>query len=283
MAAETDTGLRSSPWLFLLGAVVFLGSIALFVYDLRNGDAVARGLAVNGLAAALVLALAGRETLANPDSQIRTGREALRAIMFFYGIYLLVAGVVVLVTAALSHPALWLGGGYVGAGATVAIVIFLTGGTEGLPGRLSTLIGLGGLVLVVVSVVLFAYDLATGGDVLRGIAVNGLGAALFILWTAYDMPADPESGVETHTDALGVALLFYGAYLLVAGAVVALTALLAHGRGSVGLLYLALGGVTLIFGFLLAPVDALEGGSGETGDDGAAGEPTDDEPADRKP
>ena len=277
MATETDTGLRSSPWLFLLGAVVFLGSVVLFLYDIASGNDVGRGLVANGLAAALVLGLAGREILSHRDSHVRTCREALRAVLFFYGVYLLLAGMVVLVTAVLSHPEPRLGGIYVGAGAAITVVTFLTGGTEGVSDRLSTLVGLVGLLLVAGSTVLFLYDLASGADVLRGIAANGVGAALFILWTAYDMPSDPDSGVETYTDAVGVALLFYGAYLLVAGAVVALTALLAHEYGGVGLLYLVLGGFTLVVGFLLAPVDVLDERRANDGTPSDS-EPPDDEP-----
>lgn len=264
MTAETEAGLRSSPWLFLLGAVVFLGSAGLFLYDLVNGNDVVRGLVANGLAAALVLALAGHETRSNPTSSIRTRAEAVRAVLFFYGIYLLLAGGVVLVTAVLAHPDPQIGGVSVGVGGAITVVTFLTGGEETtVSDRLSTLVGLLGLVLVAGSAVLFLYDLATGRDVLWGIAANGVGAALFVLWTAYDMPADPASEVQTHADALGVALLFYGAYLLVAGAVVAVTGVLAHARGGIGLMYLVLGAVTLVLGLFLAPRDALESSTDE--------------------
>jgi len=156
------------------------------------------------------------------------------------------------------------------------ILTFLTGGAEsGLWSRLTTLVGLFGLALVVASVAVFGYDLLTGGDVLRGIVVNGVGAALFILWTAYDMPADPDSGVETVPDALGVCLLLYGGYLLAAGAVVTATTLAGHERVTVGLLYLVLAVLPLLLGFFLAPPAALRRDTerdATTGDEETTGE-----------
>jgi hypothetical protein len=260
MAAETeiDSGLGSSPWLFLLGVVLFLGSIALALYDLVNGNGIGRGLVANGAAAALVLALAGLETLSNGDSHIDTRGEAVRAIVFFYGLYLLAAGVVVFGVALVGQPDPRLGAGAIAVGGVVVVVTFLTGGAEtGILSRVSTLAGLLGLVLVVGSTGLFVYDLATGRDVLRGIVLNGAGAALFILWTAHDMPSDPDSGVDTVSNALGVVLLFYGGYLLAAGTVVLATGLVAHERGTIGILYLVLAVLPLLVGFLLAPLEAL--------------------------
>lgn len=264
MAAETDTGFQRSPWLFLLGAVVFLGSIALFVYDLASGNNPVRGIAANAAAAALVLALAGLETLSDPESHIETRGEAVRAVLLFYGLYLVGTGVTVLGGSAISRLDPRLGAAGIAAGGVIVTLLFLLGGAEtGLRSRLSTFTGFLGLVLVVVSVGLFVYDIATGRDVLRGIVVNGVGAALFILWTAYDMPSDPDSGVDTAPDALGVSLLFYGGYLLAAGAAVAVTGLVAHERDLIGFLYLALAVLPLVLGFLLAPLGELT----ETADD----------------
>lgn len=250
MTAETDTP-QGSPWLFLLGALGVLGSAGLVVYDLLAGGPVLRGVLANSIAVALVLALAGRAVLADPDSKIQTRLEATRATLSFYGGYLLVAGVVVL-AAGPERVA----GGYLVAGGGLLLVAFLTGG-DGLVDRVSTLVGLAGLALVAGSVPLFVYDLVTGGDVLRGIVASGVGAALFILWTVYDTPADPDSGVETVTDALGIALVLYGGYLVAAGAVVAATGFVAHTRGMLGLLYLALGLVTLVVGGLVAPLEQI--------------------------
>ena len=258
MVAETDAGFRRSPWLFLLGAVVFLGSIALFLFDLANGNSVARGLVANGGATVLVVVLAGLETLADPDSHIESRGETLRAVVFFYGLYLLLAGLVTLGATLLGQTDPRFGAGAVAVGGVVVAVTFVTGGAEAsVLGRLTTLAGLLGLALVVGSVGLFAYDIATDRGVLRGIAANAVGAGLFILWTAYDMPSDPDSGVDTVPDALGVALLFYGGYLLTAGVVIVATGLLAHERGIIGFLYLALAVVPVVLGFLLAPLGKL--------------------------
>lgn len=286
MAAETDTGFSGSPWLFLLGATLFLGSGALVGYDLLNQNTVVRGLVANAASAAVIVALVGRATLANPASRIETRRQVLPAVVLFYGLYLLVTGALVAAVGVLFGPDPRLAGPYAGAGLLAVLVTFLGGGSGPLD-RLTTLIGLTGAVLVVSSIGLFVYDLATGGDVLRGIAANGVGAALYIVWSAYDSPGDPESGVETAADALGIALLLYGLYLLVAGVTVVLTGV-AHDRGVVGLLYLALGVVPLVLGFVLSPVDSLvaagdrppvdgeEGGDDPVLDEGSETDGTDD-------
>lgn len=267
MTAETDS--VGSPWLFLLGVSAFLGSAALSVYDLASGDPVLRGLLANAAATALVFALAGRRMLSTPDSHTDSRSEAARVTLFFYGFYLVAVGVVLLVTVADRR----LAGGSLATGTALVSGTYLTGGDPGIADRLSTLVGLSGVGLVVGSAVLFVHDLVTGVDLLRGIAANGVGAVLFVLWTAYDMPADPDSGVETTADALGVAMTLYSVYLLVAGAVLALTGLFAHTRGTVGLLYLALGAVTLVVGVVFAPLPASGGsdpdsGSETTADDG---------------
>ena len=250
MTAETDSS-QGSPWLFLLGALGVLGSAGLVVYDLVVGGPVLRGVLANSVAVALVLALVGRAVLADPDSSVETRLEAARATLSFYGGYLLVAGVVVF-AAGPGRVAT----GYLLVAGGLLLVTFLTGG-DGLVDRLSTLAGLAGLVLAVGSVPLFAYDLLTGGDVLRGIAANGVGMGLFVLWSVRDMPADPDIGVETVTDGLGMALLLYGGYLVAAGAVVTVTGLVAHARAGLGVLYLALGLVTLVVGGLVAPLEQL--------------------------
>jgi hypothetical protein len=244
--------------LFLVGAAAFLGSAGLFAVDLASGNSAVRGVVTNAVAAALVVLLLGVDIRSNPDSHIDSPGDALRAVLFFYGLYLMVAGVVVLAAALFGQPAPRLGGAGIAAGGSMVVITFLTGGAEsGLFSRLTTLVGLSGLGLVVASVAVFGYDLLTGGDVLRGIVLNGVGAALFIFWTAYDMPADPDSGVETVSDAFGVCLLFYGGYLLAAGAIVTATSLAGHERVTVGLLYLVLAVLPLLFGFFLAPAAAL--------------------------
>ncbi|ERH10290.1 MAG: hypothetical protein J07HX64_02062 [halophilic archaeon J07HX64] len=258
MATETDAGFQRSPWLFLLGVVIFLGSTVLFLFDLLEGNNVIRGLVANGVAAVILLGLAGLETLSNPESHVQTRFEALRAVVFFCGLYLFGAGLAVLAAALASHPDPRVGAAYVAVGGVVITVTFLTGGAEeGALGRLPTAIGLLGLVLALGSATLFAYDLATGRNALRGIILNGVGTAIFILWTAYDTPSDPESDIDTVSDALGIALLLYGSYLLVAGVVIVVTGLVAHDQGLIGALYLALAVVPVVLGFLFAPLDSL--------------------------
>lgn len=258
MATETDTGLQRSPWLFLLGVVLFLGSTVLFLFDLLEGNSVTRGLVANGVAALVLLGLAGLETLSNPESHIQTRSEALRAVVFFAGLYLVGAGLVVLAAALVGHPAPRVGVAYLAVGGVTVTVTFLTGGTEeGVLSRLITAAGLLGLVLALGSAVLFAYDLATGRDVLRGVLINGVGTAVFVLWTAYDTPSDPDSAVDTTSDALGIALLLYGSYLLLAGVVIVVTGLVAHDQTLVGFLYLGLAVVPVVLGFLFAPLGGL--------------------------
>jgi len=258
MASETDTGLQRSPWLFLLGVLLFLGSAVLFLFDLVEGNSVTRGLVANGVAALVLLGLAGLETLSNPESHIQTRSEALRAVVFFFGLYLFGAGLAVLAAAFVGHPEPRVGAAYLAVGGIVVTVTFLTGGAEeGVLSRLVTTAGLLGLVLALGSAMLFAYDLATGRDVLRGVLLNGVGTAVFILWTAYDTPSDPDSAVDTTADALGIALLLYGSYLFVAGVVIVVTGLVAHDQGLLGFLYLALAVVPVVLGFLLAPLGGL--------------------------
>ncbi|ERH10257.1 MAG: hypothetical protein J07HX64_02029 [halophilic archaeon J07HX64] len=258
MATETDDGLQRSPWLFLLGVVLFLGSTVLFLFDLVEGNNVARGLAANGVAAVILLGLAGLETLSNPESHVQTRFEAFRAVVFFCGLYLFGAGLAVLAAALASYPDPRVGAAYVAVGGVIVTVTFLTGGAEeGVLSRLITAAGLLGLVLALGSVILFAYDLATGRNALRGIVINGVGTAVFILWTAYDTPSDPDSDVDTATDAIGIALLLYGSYLFVAGIVIVATGLVAHDQGLVGFLYLGLSFVPVVLGFLFAPLGSL--------------------------
>jgi hypothetical protein len=271
MTAETETVLPGSVWLFPLAAVIFLGSAALVVYDLLQGNSLLRGLGANGVGTVLLAALAARNTLSDPDSHIGTRLDAFRAALLFCGVYLLVTGVLVVLAGVALSPDPRLAAPYLGVGGLVVVVTFLGGGESGVLDRLSTLAGLVGLLLVVGSAGLFVYDLVTGGDVMRGIAANGVGAALFILWSAYDMPGDPDSGVDTGGDALGIALLFYGTYLLVVGVTVVVTSV-AHDQGLVGFLYLVLAVVPLVLGFVLTPLDSLgatdESVDGESSADG---------------
>ncbi len=123
-------------------------------------------------------------------------------------------------------------------------------------GRLSPWLFLVGLLLFLASVVLFAIDLLTGRDVLRGIALNGVAAAILMAWAAHDTLADPESEVDSLAGAAGTALLLYGVYLLASGAVITITGFW-HSRLVVGLWYLALAAGATVVGYLVFPTGAI--------------------------
>ena len=133
-----------------------------------------------------------------------------------------------------------------------------------------------GVVVFLGSGVLFVVDLVRGVDVLRSVAGNAVGAVLLIGWAALDTLSDPDSEVETTGGAAGTALLLYGLYLLLAGAIVALTGLALHDRLTLGLLYVALAVVTVVVGYLIFPTDTVVGERGEIrSSDGETG-PTND-------
>jgi hypothetical protein len=130
---------------------------------------------------------------------------------------------------------------------------------------------LAGLVVFLGSALLFLADLARGVNVLRGIAANAVGAALLIGWAAHDTLYDPNSEVATRGGAAGTALLLYGLYLLLAGAVIGATGFLFHEYTPLALLYLGLAVVAVVVGFLVFPTDAIvdrDGADGADYDDG---------------
>jgi len=127
---------------------------------------------------------------------------------------------------------------------------------------------LAGLVVFLGSALLFLADLARGVNVLRGIAANAVGAALLIAWAAHDTLYDPNSEVATRGGAAGTALLLYGLYLLLAGAVIGATGFLLHEYTPLALLYLGLAVVAVVVGFLVFPTDAIVDGDGGSDTDG---------------
>jgi hypothetical protein len=263
MATDDDPG--RATWLFLLGVTLFLGSVVLLVADLVRGVPIARGVVLNAVGALLLVAVATRETFADDDSSIETRLDAFRASVFFVSVYLIGAGVVLLVVGLVASPPPRLGAFGLVAGILGTGLVYLTSeGLGGLPGRVGTLVGGVGLLVFFASVVLFAYDLWAGQDVLRAIAANAAGAALFLLWSAFDMPADPDSRAETLGEASGAVFLFYGVYLGVAGVVLAATLWLGHDYRNLALWYIAMGAITTILGLFLSPT----GASGNGHDDG---------------
>jgi len=123
--AENEEWDGSSPWLFLLGLAVFLGSISLFAVDLIRGVDVLRSIAANGVGTALLIAWAAHDTLRNPESKVATPAGAAGTALLLYGLYLLGAGIAIVVTG-LIHDHLRLGFWYMGLAITaVAIGYFI--------------------------------------------------------------------------------------------------------------------------------------------------------------
>jgi hypothetical protein len=119
----------SSPWLFLLGLVVFLGSAVLFVVNLVRGVDVLRAIGANGLGTALLIAWAAHDTLRNPDSEVGTPGGAAGTALLLYGLYLFGSGLVIAVTG-LFHDHWRLGLIYLGLAVVTVVLgyaIFPTG------------------------------------------------------------------------------------------------------------------------------------------------------------
>jgi hypothetical protein len=126
MADSWDGG---SPVVFLLGLIVFFGSILVFLADLLRGVTILRSVAVNGVGAGLLIAWAAHDTLHDPNSEVASGGGAAGTALLLYGLYLLVGGVVI-ATTSLLHGRLVLGFGYVALAIVATIVgfwIFPTG------------------------------------------------------------------------------------------------------------------------------------------------------------
>ncbi len=94
----TDDWDGASPWLFLLGLLIFIGSVLLFIVDFLRGVDVLRSIAANGVGTALLIAWAAHDTLRNPDSEVGTAGGAAGTALLLYGLYLLGSGLVISVT-----------------------------------------------------------------------------------------------------------------------------------------------------------------------------------------
>lgn len=126
MSEESGGG---SPYLFMFGLVVFLGSILLFVADLVRDIDVLRSLAANAGGGALLIAWAASDTLSDPDSEVATVGGAAGTALLLYGLYLLLAGLVVTGTSP-AHERLSVGLWYLGlalAAVAVGMYVFPTG------------------------------------------------------------------------------------------------------------------------------------------------------------
>lgn len=111
--ADTDTWEGGSPWLFLLGLVIFFGASILYLYDLAVGNDVLRGIVGNAAGAALLIAWAALDTLKDPDSEVATRGGAAGTALMLYGLYLLFAAVVIVSTGLLFHERVSLGLWYI--------------------------------------------------------------------------------------------------------------------------------------------------------------------------
>lgn len=131
---------------------------------------------------------------------------------------------------------------------------------------------LAGLLLFGGSLVLFVADLWRGIDIFRSIAANAVGTVILIGWAAIDTLRDPDSEVDSVGGAAGTALLLYGLYLVLAGAVIAGTALVAHPRLDLGVAYLAFGIFAVVVGFLTFPRETIQGGDDDAEPDTDADE-----------
>jgi len=123
--SDDDLWEGSSPWLFLAGLVIFLGSGLLFFADLARGVDVLRGIAANAVGAALLMAWAAHDTLFDPNSEVATRGGAVGTALLLYGLYLLIAGVVVGVTGVFAHEYAALAVAYLGLALAAVVVGFL--------------------------------------------------------------------------------------------------------------------------------------------------------------
>jgi hypothetical protein len=114
----------TAPLLFLTGLVAFAGGAVAFLADLVTGHGVVRSLLVNGVGAGLLVAWAAVDTLGDPDSRVATTTGAAGTALLLYGLYTVVAGLVVAATT-FRHGRLWLGVGLSASGAAAMLVGFL--------------------------------------------------------------------------------------------------------------------------------------------------------------
>lgn len=114
MAADIDSDKRASPWLFLLGLLVFFGSTLLFVVDLVRGVDIIRSVAANGIGAIVLIGWAGLDTYRSGEFEVDTISGAAGTALLLYGLYLSIAGFVVGLTGLVAHDRLIIGVLYVG-------------------------------------------------------------------------------------------------------------------------------------------------------------------------
>jgi hypothetical protein len=115
---------------------------------------------------------------------------------------------------------------------------------------------LAGLLAVIASLLLFVFTLVRGGDIVRPVVLNAVGAAILVAVAAYDTRRDPNSVVTETTGAVGTALLLYGLYLFASGLVILVTSVV-HGRFIVGVWAIGLAVLSVVVGVLSFPTRRL--------------------------
>jgi hypothetical protein len=100
MAESTD---GASPWLFLFGVVLFLGTVVLFVIDLVRGADLFRAILGNAVGAVVLIGWAALDTIRDPESTVTSASGASGTALLLYALYLAGTGAVVAATALLGH------------------------------------------------------------------------------------------------------------------------------------------------------------------------------------
>lgn len=122
MSESTD---GASPWLFLFGLVLFLGSATLFVADLVRGVNPWWSMVANAGGAVVLIGWAALDTIRDPESEVATVGGATGTALLLYGLYLSAAGVVIAVTGLFLHDHLDIGVLYVGLAVTAVVLGYL--------------------------------------------------------------------------------------------------------------------------------------------------------------
>jgi hypothetical protein len=111
--SQSDDQPARAPFVFLVGLLVVLASVAAFVADLVTGHDIIRTLAANAAGVAVLVTWAAYDTLVDPASTVTSRGGAAGTGMLLCGIYLVAVGVVVAATSVVHgrlELAVWAGG-----------------------------------------------------------------------------------------------------------------------------------------------------------------------------
>lgn len=123
-AVPADRDGSTSPFLFLVGLVGFVGSLVAFVADLVTGYDVLRSLVVNAVSVAVLVFWAARDTLTDPESSVDSAGGAAGTALLLLGLYLVFGAAVVGVTS-LLHDRFGVVPWAAGAGLLLVVVGFV--------------------------------------------------------------------------------------------------------------------------------------------------------------